>query len=221
MQSIVFSIILIFFSFIQNTNAATVPVHDPSIVIVYKDASGNSFPTNNAAGTLTKYYYVFGTQNGAAYSSDMLNWTSFTPPFSISGTVTTNYYNLVKPEADYTVHTTSADVIGNLWAPDVIYNKAMGKWTMYFSLSRNDFKSSIILFIYVKQNRRPLRESGSGSIWRFYQQCHQCGPFIVPDTVLPCGLSTNEIIKNFGNNVAVYKLTNAITVDIRSRTDPK
>ena len=140
------SLLVIFFSFIQNSQAATVPVHDPSIVIVYKDASGNSFPVNNTAGTLTKYYYVFGTMNGAAYSKDMLNWTSFTPTFSINGTVTTNYYNLVKPEADYAVHTTSADVIGNLWAPDVIYNKAMGKWTMYFSMSGVDFKSSIILF---------------------------------------------------------------------------
>jgi beta-xylosidase len=115
-------------------------------VIVYKDAAGNSFPTNNTAGTLTKYYYVFGTQNGAAYSKDMLNWTAFTPSFSINGATTTNYYNLVKPEADYAGHAILADVLGNLWAPDVIYNKAMGKWTMYFSLSGKEFKSSIVLF---------------------------------------------------------------------------
>jgi gliding motility-associated-like protein len=41
------------------------------------------------------------------------------------------------------------------------------------------------------------------------------GPFIVPDTILPCGLSTRQIISSFGNNVAVYQLTNNTTVDVR------
>lgn len=41
------------------------------------------------------------------------------------------------------------------------------------------------------------------------------GPFIVPDTVLPCGLSTQEIISSFGNNVTVYRLTNSTMADIR------
>lgn len=41
------------------------------------------------------------------------------------------------------------------------------------------------------------------------------GPFIVPDTVLPCGQTTMEIINSFGNNVAVYQLTSSTTVDVR------
>jgi gliding motility-associated-like protein len=41
------------------------------------------------------------------------------------------------------------------------------------------------------------------------------GPFIVPDTVLPCGESSMGIIKAFGNNVAVYKLVNSVSVDVR------
>ncbi len=130
----------------QYIQAATVPVHDPSVTIVYKDASGNSYPTNDAGATRTKYYYIFGTQLGAAYSTDMINWTPFTPAFSINGSPTTNYYNLIKSEADYAGHTTSNDVRGNLWAPDIIYNNVLGKWTLYFSLSGNAFKSSIIMF---------------------------------------------------------------------------
>ncbi|WP_299252710.1 glycoside hydrolase family 43 C-terminal domain-containing protein [uncultured Cytophaga sp.] len=130
----------------QSVEGATVPVHDPSITIAYKDASGNTYPTNDAGATRTKYYYVFGTQLGAAYSTDMINWTAFTPTFSINGVATTNYYNLIKSEADYAGLTTSKDVLGNLWAPDIIYNKALGKWTLYFSLSGNAFKSSIIMF---------------------------------------------------------------------------
>src|SRR6478735_4814433 len=147
MRAIKLHILLSLCLFLAHTiQAATVPVHDPSVVIVYKDANGNSFPENDAAGSRVKYYYVFGTQMGAAYSTDMINWTAFTPTFSINGVVTTNYYQLVKNEADYAGQLTSADVHGNLWAPDIIYNKALGKWTLYFSLSGNDFKSSIILF---------------------------------------------------------------------------
>lgn len=41
------------------------------------------------------------------------------------------------------------------------------------------------------------------------------GPFVVPDTVLPCGLSTREIIRAFGGNVAVYKLMASVTADVR------
>ncbi len=145
-KSIAYFILVVSLFLVKPANAATVPVHDPSIVIVYKDANGNSYPSNDASGSRTKYYYIFGTQVGAAYSRDMINWTAFTPTFSINGTTTNNYYQLVKSEADYAGHTTSDDVKGNLWAPDVIYNKALGKWTMYFSLSGNEFKSSIILF---------------------------------------------------------------------------
>jgi len=125
--------------------AATVAVHDPSIVVVYIDANGNSFPVNDAGATCTKYYYVFGTMIGAAYSTDMINWTSFTPTFLLNGAVSNDYYNIFKAEADYAEHTTTDDVHGNLWAPDVIYNTSLKKWCLYFSLSGNKFKSSIIL----------------------------------------------------------------------------
>lgn len=43
----------------------------------------------------------------------------------------------------------------------------------------------------------------------------RAGPFIVPDTSLPCGLSTREIIQRFGNNVAVYKINAPVSVEIR------
>lgn len=41
------------------------------------------------------------------------------------------------------------------------------------------------------------------------------GPFIVPDTVLPCGQSTAQIISSYGKNVAIYRLPATISVDIR------
>lgn len=138
---------LLFLSLFINSQvqAATVAVHDPSIIVVYKDANGNSYPENDAGETRTKYYYIFGTMIGAAYSTDMNNWTSFTPSFLLNGNVSNNYYQIFKPEADYAGHFTTSDVQGNLWAPDIIYNKTMKKWCLYFSLSGNEFKSSVIL----------------------------------------------------------------------------
>ena len=32
-----------------------------------------------------------------------------------------------------------------MWAPDMIYNKAMGKWCMYLSVDGDNWYSSIVL----------------------------------------------------------------------------
>ena len=112
-------------------SAATVPVHDPSIVIVYKDVAGNSFPAQDESNSRTKYYYIFGTQLGAAYSTDMLNWTAFTPTFSANGVVTTNYMQVFQESNSWSVWTTNSKVLENLWAPDIIYNRKMKKWCLY------------------------------------------------------------------------------------------
>lgn len=124
---------------------ASVAVHDPSVIVVYKDANGVSYPENDVNGTRSKYYYIFGTMIGGAYSTDMINWTPFTPSFTLNGNVSSDYYQIFKAEADYAGHTTTPIVQGNLWAPDIIYNRAMGKWCLYFSLSGNEFKSTVIL----------------------------------------------------------------------------
>ena len=143
---------LAFCSFAGLAEAGSVPVHDPSIIVVYKDASGNSYPENDAAKSRAKYYYIFGTMNGAAYSRDMLDWTPFTPQLSRGGTtyVTGNdskddYYSVFKAEADYAEHPNSADAKGNLWAPDIVWNKKLKKWCLYFSMAGADWKSSIVM----------------------------------------------------------------------------
>ena len=125
--------------------SGSVAVHDPSIVIVYKDASGNSYPEQDANGSRTKYYYLLGTQNGGAYSRDMLNWTAFTPTYSVNGKVTSNYYDAFKNAAVWSNHTTSDNVKGNMWAPDIIWNKKLQKWCLYTSINGDDWMSSITL----------------------------------------------------------------------------
>jgi beta-xylosidase len=144
----------------SSSHGAAVAVHDPSIVIVYKDAGGNSYPENDVGKTRTKHYYVFGTMLGAAHSTDMINWTAFTPTLELAGAVSTDYYQIFKAEGDYAKHTSSDDLKGNLWAPDVVYNRSMKKWTMYISLSGVDFKSSVVLLTSDKVEG-PYKKTGA------------------------------------------------------------
>ena len=125
--------------------ASIVGVHDPSIVVVYKDANGNSYPENDAAKSRTKYYYVFGTQFGAAYSLDMIDWTYFEPTFLVNGVESKEYMEAFKIPATWSGHTSNDNVRGNAWAADMIYNKEMKKWCLYYSMNGDYWKSSIVL----------------------------------------------------------------------------
>ena len=124
---------------------ATVAVHDPSVVVVYKDADGNSFPEQNESKSRTKFYYVMGTQLEAAYSKDLLNWTHFQPSFSINGSVTNDFLKVFAESATWSNHYDNAKMKENLWAPDIIYNRALKKWCLYFSVNGDDWLSSIVL----------------------------------------------------------------------------
>lgn len=126
--------------------AGQVPVHDPSIIIVYKDAKGNSYPEQSANGDRTKYYYIMGTQLGAAYSKDMLDWTSFTPSFSVNGKVSNDLCAVFGENTVWSGWANNQNELrGNLWAADVIWNKDMKKWCMYYSINGDDWHSSICM----------------------------------------------------------------------------
>lgn len=43
----------------------------------------------------------------------------------------------------------------------------------------------------------------------------RAGPFIVPDTTLPCGVNSLDLITEWGFNVVAYKLTKSTSIDIR------
>lgn len=138
-------LILILSIFAVSIFGATVAVHDPSVVIVYKDSDGNSFPVQDEAKSRTKYYYIMGTQLGAAYSKDLLNWTYFQPTFSVNGSVTEDYLKVFTESAAWSNHTNNDKLKGNLWAPDIVYNKTMKKWCLYFSVNGDDWLSSIAM----------------------------------------------------------------------------
>ena len=134
----------------------SVSVHDPSIV-------------DTGTGT----YYIFGTHNAVARSTDLINWsgvdnsrlyglrnsngvvtaTDFNNAFEKNMTTTvTALVNGVAKEVKFgnfnceewmTAYNTT--VAGNIWAPDVIWNKDMKKWCMYLSLNGNTWNSVIVL----------------------------------------------------------------------------
>lgn len=105
-------------------NYKRVSVHDPSIV---KDP-------------VTGTYYVFGSHMAWAKSDDLINWEIFT------NNINRDYKTLFAEGAEWSKHgSTTYDVSGNLWAPDVIYNEDMGKWCMYMSVNGDHWYTSIAL----------------------------------------------------------------------------
>ena len=128
-------------------SGSTVAVHDPSVVVAYADAFGNTYA--EAGDGRQKVYFVFGTQLSNAYSYDMESWVTFTPTFYGEGTTTvsTDHAQIFKTAAAWSGYTDAATIKGNLWAPDIIYNPAMEKWCLYYSMSgdSSNFRSSVFL----------------------------------------------------------------------------
>ncbi len=112
---------------------ARVAVHDPS---VYKE-NGK--------------YYIFGTHMTAAVSDDLRTWTYLGNGYTEKNAI---YGDLMADKDNHVFYYTGNDssVIptdGNggvrLWAPDVIYNKAMKKYCLYYCTS-STFNASTLEF---------------------------------------------------------------------------
>lgn len=130
-----------------------VSVHDPSVV--YDDQS--------------RQYYIFGSHRASARTSNLRQWTAFTAPWRVPGIsdnaanaeafvcnqtttvpiggqdVAFGTYNVVAWSAAGSSNPSSYSIDGNMWAPDVLWNKAMQKWCMYLSINGDNWASSIIL----------------------------------------------------------------------------
>ena len=142
----------------KTTSFSRVSVHDPSIVV---DNSGTK-----------KKYYIYGSHRASGASSDLKSWSNNSWTYGIvnaSGKVTTVDYkqafvtNMTKKvkvlqgtdivEVDFGNYdcqqwrytSSNADLGGNQWAPDVIWNPYMNKWCLYMSLNGDDWRSSIVL----------------------------------------------------------------------------
>ena len=127
-----------------------VSVHDPSIV--WEPES--------------KTYYIFGSHKANAKSTNLMTWTTVSVPWATATVpnTTNNSVAFVTPavktvkkggaEVNFPAFNAMAwskrgnsayNIDGNLWAPDVIYNKSMKKWCMYMSVNGDNWYSSIVL----------------------------------------------------------------------------
>ena len=107
-----------------------VSVHDPSIVWE----------------PVSQTYYIFGSHRASAKTTDMMNWTAFTAPWATAtSSDATNSAALAEAVKWSKRGNTNYSVDGNMWAPDVIWNKAMNKWCMYLSVNGDNWYSSIVL----------------------------------------------------------------------------
>ncbi len=101
-----------------------VSVHDPSIE--YDPA--------------TNKWYIFGSHKAFAQSANLMTWSYAT------GNGSSTYNTIFAKSGTWAAKGGgSYSIDGNLWAPDVIYNKDMEKWCMYMSVNGNNFYSSIAM----------------------------------------------------------------------------
>ena len=148
--------LLAFLPFVTATayNLKRVSVHDPSVVW----------------DPATQTYYIFGSHRAAAKTTNLMSWTTFLAPWRTAAS--SNASNSVAfetpavkkvrkggQEVDFPAFSATKwsarggsqgnakgySVDGNMWAPDVIWNKAMQKWCMYLSINGDAWYSSIIL----------------------------------------------------------------------------
>ncbi len=160
-------------------------VHDPSIV-----KEGDT-------------YYVFGSHLAWAKSTDLKNWTPFT------NNINRDYETLFAAEAawsrkaDSNYQLATPGAATNMWAPDVIYNEAMGKWCMYMSINGPRWNSTICL----------LTADHLDGNWTYV------GPVIQSGMSVGFG-PTFDYTKVTGETTVNSRYTNAVKYDRYGRPNP-
>ena len=115
-------------------------------------------------------YYIFGSHLACAVTEDLVSWNyvkNSNSGYSKNNGLFKTYDTVFAKPGDYVGGT------DQLWAPDVIYNKAMGKYCMYMSVSGTTCMSCIALAV-------------SDSIE---------GPYEYVDTILYSGFTTGTVGK--------------------------
>lgn len=99
-------------------------VHDPSIIKVDDE------------------YYVFGSHRAVAKTTDLMNWKEVSAYAGFTETFGAIYKEWASLDAK---GESTVSMTGNMWAPDIIYNKALGKYCLYMSLNGVDWNSVIVM----------------------------------------------------------------------------
>ncbi len=109
------------FGLSEHVGAKRTTCHDPSI---FKDFDGT--------------YYIYGTHMTMSSTTDLVNWKNMDNEWRRSFTDEVR-------EQIRAWNKDSGQWYGYLWAPDMIYNEAMGKYCYYLSANGDTWKSNIVL----------------------------------------------------------------------------
>ncbi len=142
-----------------------VSVHDPSI---FADTVSSKYRTTyymlGSHLDMASYYYslITNIKGKPARVSSVGQWTtgffanqsgtSVACSYAYSTQAVTRVKNYQGEEVDFPnfdAHgwqNSGFEVIGNQWAPDIVYNPTMGKWLCYMSLNGDSWCSSIVCF---------------------------------------------------------------------------
>ncbi|WP_055426784.1 family 43 glycosylhydrolase [Bifidobacterium aesculapii] len=92
-------------------------------------------------------YYVFGSHRAWLKSKDLRNWEPFENNLSTDyKTVLGGIWNEWSSKND----AGNTELDGNMWAPDVSWNKTMNKWTMYLSVNgggKGNYQKTVIVLL--------------------------------------------------------------------------
>lgn len=119
--------------------------HDPSIVM------------DNITNPSSPVYYVYGSHLGHGVTTAADNyqsWDDSWAAYEVTGTANSLFANANGERINFAdaygnAHSwqnSGYTVLGNQWAPDIIYNTTMKKWCLYMSLNGDHWCSSIVLF---------------------------------------------------------------------------
>lgn len=88
-------------------------------------------------------YYLFGTHMSSAKSTDLRKWVSFSDGVDRKNPLFSNLFD--EELRAFSFVGKNEENWYSVWAPDVIYNKAMGKYVMYFCTSSSYICSSLCM----------------------------------------------------------------------------
>ena len=101
----------------------------------------------------------------AGTSEDLVNWDSFADGVRKSNPLFDNLFDEEKAAFSYVGK--NEDGGYSVWAPNVIYNKAMGKYVMYFCTTSSYIKSNLC-FATADDPKVSLYLSGYDPLFRVY-----------------------------------------------------
>lgn len=138
-----------------------VSIHDPSVVYNPGDQYYYIFGTHRGLARTknmmnwsgTTYNFKYKDAGGAAkvINNIQSGANAYKPVFETNYTTTVTVGGAEKTFGNFDAFAWSNasaanyEIGGNMWAPDVVYNKKMQKWCLYFSINGDKWKSSIVL----------------------------------------------------------------------------